>query len=1034
MARLIAFLLLFPSIAWADPISVTVFFAQMGMGSVGVFLANYGATILTGALLAHGVYQSERAKKKARDAYNRSLQDRLINVRSAVSTRKYVLGTIRTGGTLLYADTIGENQVALDSVTAYAANTTSLVGWYLGDEYVSAAAFPGEKYSARKTLRGYKTVSLAAGTQVVALGDTPVTGTVAAQIGLGEVATAVTVVSVSGASVTLDVPSPGGAVNISYSYLGAAKLYGTHYAGLYSQTSSPWGANYPSPKWGASHRVRGTTLARTLMLWDEDVYQSGAPNVGMVLTGIGIANPANGSTWYPYDPRTGNPVMTGTTNPALLAAWWATLPRSQRGMGIPSDWIDWDSVAAAANVCDETISVKKLDGSGYENIKRYECNTILDTANSPVENRNIILSAMAGSMVFTAGKYRIFAGAFRPATLTVTDDMVIGTEPITVVKGANDEAPPNVITSTIADASKHWQETSPPQVRNAAYILADGGERAVDLPLPATTDSRQANYLMGVELERRRPAFTCMLHMNGAGEDVALGDTLEIDLTNRSQYAGKTFEVVKIIDKWNGTFDVQLVEMKSTSWTLDADRFVPIVQPLPPDTSYLWNVAALTGFDVLDGQTSDGIEIAWDLHSQGYVRDGGHIEMRYRELGSDWRPLPSARGDSTGTTLTIAVLRNATYEFQARAVNPLGATSAWAYEFATVVVSIPGSALTSIASHGMSITPDPGIEDPSLWVLHTGTWPERYAATVGSSYTFGKYLWRASALADIYTKPVPVDKAKAYRAIAYALRDAVGDTCTMYLYVRFFDTNGATIYSAGSTWPAEGAYNYFGLLGAVPPTSTKVYEINFGAGQVAQIPANARYMSIGALMNYSGAGKTYFAGRIQQLQDTELIAPNAATDVLVIRTAGYTVDGSNSGGYYGVRTSPSTGTQSAPDLAWTNDLGETVDVIVRGSASMSVWVHASNPAPHVRHGFVGIYSADATGLPIALLDLKTAVTTPAVAGTYAGSGAPSYSTSVAAGQTVRYNLYCNADGAYGGIRPVGYAVSDGQLTLEVIKR
>src|SRR5690606_34860108 len=130
-----------------------------------------------------------------------------------------------------------------------------------------------------------------------------------------------------------------------------------------------------------------------------------------------------------------------------LAAWWMTLPRNRGGMGIPSEWIDWDSVAIAANICDETIEVKPLAAGGTEFIRRYRCNTVLSTEHPPADNLDIILSAMDGRRVFTAGKYRIYAGAFRTATLTITDSDIIGDKPIQVATSSGDEAPPNIVTA-----------------------------------------------------------------------------------------------------------------------------------------------------------------------------------------------------------------------------------------------------------------------------------------------------------------------------------------------------------------------------------------------------------------------------------------------------------------------------------------------------------------------------------------------------------------------------------------------------------
>src|SRR5690606_32466077 len=157
-------------------------------------------------------------------------------------------------------------------------------------------------------------------------------------------------------------------------------------------------------------------------------------------------------------------------NPAILAGWWMTLPRARGGCGIPSDWIDWDWIAAAANVCDELITVRTLDGTGYEQVKRYTCNTVLSTEDDPLSNLDIILNSMNGRRAFTAGKYRVVAGAFRSATLTLTDAHVIGSKPMSVLTSGNATTPPNVVTAKFADAARNWAETSPKAGRNSDHL------------------------------------------------------------------------------------------------------------------------------------------------------------------------------------------------------------------------------------------------------------------------------------------------------------------------------------------------------------------------------------------------------------------------------------------------------------------------------------------------------------------------------------------------------------------------------------
>lgn len=884
------------------------------------------------ASAAVGQYQADKAKESARRAYNRSLQDRYVTVRGGTATRKYVVGTVRVGGTLLYGESIlvpksgwAKARSYLDTILAWAANECELVGYYLDDEYVAVGSFPPAKFDVKPSAQRHMgTITGASGSGTVTLGYAPDSGSVVAWVYTSEgvAPTSLTVTGISGSDVTFSgVPTGTNNVDISYT-TSQDKLRQQFKSGSGSQTSTTWSGGPTAPRITTNHRLRGVAYSRFASLWDEAAFQNGQPDTTAVLKG-GWAD------GYPfYDPRT-DTYPTYTDNPALLAAWWMTLPQALGGCGYPSDWIDWVAVGVAANICDELVTVKTLDGTSTESIKRYQCHTVLDTADAPLGNLDKILRSMAGRRAFTGGKYKIIAGAFRAATLTITDDDIVGTKPISIDATGGDVTPANIATGTFADATKKWQGTSPTVVRNSAYVTSDGAESTVDVDLSSVTDPRQANYLMGLAIELTRPCMRGSLSVKGIAEDIALFDTVQLSITNRSAYAGKTFEVVSITDNWDGTFDLTLNEIKSTSYALDYTTWTPLVQPTPPDLSYLWDVDAVAGLSVsvgspqklLNGKSVSAVSLSWTAHTQDSVLATGRIEQRYRRIGdSGYTSLGDVEGDATGTVFSAALTDGSTYEFQARARNSVGAVSQWSSVYATIIGS------KAFVSHAMSITPDPGVENPDAWVLGYGTMPSRYAAPAGSSYKFGAYLWNATASAHIWTKPVPVDQTRAYRAIAYALRDAVGDTAAMSLFVRFTDATGAVVYSAGGTWDAEGSYNYFGLTNDSPPTTTTMYEVAFGAGQVAQIPSNARFMSIGALMNESGTGGTYFAGRIQQLQETDLIAANAATEVQVATSTSGTSTLGTGGGNKAITDA---------GVTVTNDTGDTVDIIITASFQVS---------------------------------------------------------------------------------------------------
>ena len=82
-----------------------------------------------------------------------------------------------------------------------------------------------------------------------------------------------------------------------------------------------------------------------------------------------------------------------------------------------SDEIDEASFMAAANICDENVS---LAAGGTE--KRYESHGVVDTANPPKQVIEEMLSAMAGTLTYSGGKFYVKAGAYSSPSDTLTED------------------------------------------------------------------------------------------------------------------------------------------------------------------------------------------------------------------------------------------------------------------------------------------------------------------------------------------------------------------------------------------------------------------------------------------------------------------------------------------------------------------------------------------------------------------------------------------------------------------------------------
>lgn len=727
--------------------------------SAGGATAVQAAWIAVVVSTAMSMEQQASARGKARRAAENATRTRNITLRSAIAPRTIALGTVRTSGPLMYGEFVGAFQEYLDTIVAINHGELSeLLGVYIGDEYIAAASITSQipttgKYGVanRENLAVAQTVAVTSATSAtVSITPDPAWPAYATLLGGTLDSPAhqpLTGVSFVGTTVSWTETVTGN-VEIGYQSIDALrppiKVQWT--LGAASQASTSWSVS--APKWTADHRLRGVAYVRTLKLIDHPLFLAGdSGDVGAVVRGpVGV-----------WDPRT-SAFVNGSSNPALLAAWFRTLAVADGGMGVPSAWIDWPSVGAAANVCDELISVRQLDGTGYDNVKRYECNTRLVLADgvTPADNLRIILDSMAGDFPFTGGLYKCFAGAFRSATVTITDDDVAAGDAITFAPQAGASlTPPNVVTATFYDAARGWVQQQAKAVSNAAYITADGAEELLELDLQASTDERQANYLMGVRLERERPALAGALTVTGKGSNLALLDTVQFSMQGYTALAGKTFEVRRRTNQFNGRYPLELREVKASSYTLDADRFTPPPAVAAPVNSILFDVAApvITAVaEVLvrqaDGSIISRAEVTLAAHSQAYVVERGQIRLRWRRAGAEWVYGAPAVG-STLKLYTGPLEDGAAVIVAVQAVNGAGAGSTWAMAAPLLVL---GKAAPPANPASLAATQVPG-GVLITWALNTEADYLDTEVRAGASWAAGALQWRGTA--DRYLLPWP---------------------------------------------------------------------------------------------------------------------------------------------------------------------------------------------------------------------------------------------------------------------------------------
>lgn len=420
--------------------------------------------------------------------------------------------------------------------------------------------------------------------------------------------------------------------------------------------------------WTSNHRLRGIAYIYARLHWDEDVWVTGIPNIRALAKGKKI-----------YDPRT--ETIAWSDNWALCVLDYV---RSPFGLNANDDEIDWDSFIAAANASDELVEVEP---GVYQ--KRYTLNGAFTLDESPGQIIDKMLSAGAGELCYTEGKFRLRAGVYTapdPADpITESDlrgDVVV--HPRTDRKNLF-----NAVRGLYCSADDDWQATDFPPVHNELYEDQDGGERIYrDIELPFTTDVMRAQRIAKIALETSRQAITATLPCKPSAIRVALGKTYIVNLP-RFGWEEKEFRVV--------------------GWTLNPDLSVDLVIREEAAESYEWNYGEATTKDpapdtnlpdprevppprnvsveggdehalvLADGSIMPRLYITWEPPPGAFI---SRYEVRYARIRTvegdpvqdpyTWLP-PTAELSAYAGPVSAGEY----YLVEVRSVNSLGARSPW---------------------------------------------------------------------------------------------------------------------------------------------------------------------------------------------------------------------------------------------------------------------------------------------------------------------------------------------------------------------
>jgi len=437
--------------------------------------------------------------------------------------------------------------------------------------------------------------------------------------------------------------------------------------------------------WPATATLKGIAFVYARLEYDPDAFPNGIPNVSAVVEGKKI-----------YDPRTTSTAYS--KNSALVLRDYLT--NAEYGIGASSDEIDDASFIAAANVSDENVT---LAAGGTE--KRYESHGVVDTANPPKQVIEEMLSAMAGTLAYSGGKFYVKAGAYSSPSDTLTeDDLRAG---ISIVTKPSRRDNFNAVKGVfLPSESGEWQPTDYASITSSTFEAEDGAERVFsELDLTFTQSSSMAQRIAKIALFKSRQQLVINMPCKLTAFKHNIGDTVMVTL-DRYGFSSKVFEVVN----WNFSnsvdsngnaelgVDLTLRELASSvyDWNAEETAFVLDNTNLRSPSDLLTpSVSASDEVRIINEEVITVLNI--DVTTSDFLAQQVEVQAK-KQSDSQFTSLGISTFNEAVRFEMIDVEDGITYDVRARTISSIGNRSA----FATTTRKIVGK--TDIPSNVQNLS------------------------------------------------------------------------------------------------------------------------------------------------------------------------------------------------------------------------------------------------------------------------------------------------------------------------------------------
>jgi len=409
--------------------------------------------------------------------------------------------------------------------------------------------------------------------------------------------------------------------------------------------------------WTADHKVADHAYLYVRLLYDQDQYTNGLPNISAIVEGRKL-----------YDPR--DLSTTFSANPALCIRDY--MFDTKHGMAIEAE--EWNETAciSLANLSDENVTT--LDAGTQA---RFECNAVVDTAG----NHGAVLEAMLittlGGLTYSGGQFSIFGSEYRTPTITLTEADLAG--PVKIQTAVTKRQNYNGVKGRFSPALNNYTDDEYPAVLSATYETADGSPQylSVDFPFETNSERAQRNAKLLLNKSRQKITFTAEFKMTAF--ELIPSDNVMLTLS-RYGFSAKIFEVLTVdlnVHKVGPTVTLALRETASGvyDWTAsDADPYLAGPPTSLPNPLSVTAPTFTTSDELRQQGASVVIALIVDLSAYSSVFVSTFIVEGKLSTDTEWTTFGSGLQSKFEW---LGVQDGAVYDVRARVVTLLGARSAY---------------------------------------------------------------------------------------------------------------------------------------------------------------------------------------------------------------------------------------------------------------------------------------------------------------------------------------------------------------------